>query len=638
MEIDTNPTDEPLRGESPTDNNEDGSITPVSTPRNVELTLDSAFIKVERLLKMDHGVDGDTKEKNPIISLSVHPQDLSLLATGGHEGTVRLWRLPGTSGQLDPTSKDTIPSSRVSQITTLVGHSSQVNTVRFSPTGDYLATGSADCTLRVYSGPKWKLAHSLRAHTLDVTDVAWFSPSILVSTSSDRNSIVWDAETGGRLQTLYSDKGSCPKGIVADPKGDYLCVLFDEGLIDVYRRNSDGKFRLSRHLELAKDDPRNFAKSVKTTLYARRGTWTPAGDHLLLPLGVRGRCGPCGVMYERSNMLEPTPGEAIAAAKVFTGHPSRVVLVSIRPGLLQTSTDDPPFFLTAMVSVDGVVSLWASTVEKPIAVVANITGPLRVCTDACWSGNSLLLSSSDGSVTAIEFNQIGTQVAAPALARHRTIDLPAAYRAPVPLSGDIKSAQVELRVGGKRKIQPVVTGAVDSEPAGQILPPSELKSQTVSSVVTVRNSGSAERSFVVSMQGGWQYQASGSATVVAHNDQVVVVGCTDQRNHSWVTVLSSTDGSMAHGAILVPEPVKLITVNPNGVIGLVIGSSSVCIWKFSEGQLDAIVPDASIAYMTDEVKSMDIEDTVPVLHMQGGAAVGFNPRIGRWVLKQADTN
>ena len=95
---------------------------------------------------------------------------------------------------------------------------------------------------------------------------------------------------------------------------------------------------------------------------------------------------------------------------------------------------------------------------------------------------------------------------------------------------------------------------------------------------------------------------------------------------------------MAHGAILVPEPVKLITVNPNGVIGLVIGSSSVCIWKFSDGQLDAIVPDASIAYMTDEVKSMDMEGTVPVLHMQGGAAVGFNPRIGRWVLKQADTN
>lgn len=104
------------------------------------------------------------------------------------------------------------------------------------------------------------------------------------------------------------------------------------------------------------------------------------------------------------------PDESLVAEKVLAGHPSRIVIVSIKPSQVRLPETEEPCYITAMVSVDGVLSLWSSTAERPIAVIANMTAPLRVCTDACWSGNSLLLSSSDGSVTTVNLYNIGTEV------------------------------------------------------------------------------------------------------------------------------------------------------------------------------------------------------------------------------------
>lgn len=201
-----------------TDHADVAPTTPILTPRKIELSEDSCFATIERLLKLDHGVDGDTKEKNPIISLTIHPNDTSIVATGGHEGGVRIWRLPGAPRHVDPTGKKRMQFQKLTQITTLLGHSSQVNGVRFSPDGEYLATCSGDATVRVYESSKWKLVHSLRSHTLDVMDVSWFSPTILVSTSTDRNSIVWDAVTGGDSRHSIRTRLRARRGLYRIPK------------------------------------------------------------------------------------------------------------------------------------------------------------------------------------------------------------------------------------------------------------------------------------------------------------------------------------------------------------------------------------------------------------------------------------
>jgi WD40 repeat protein len=606
--------------------------TPVVTPRNMEISMHSSFARIERLQKVDHGMDLDTKEKNPLLSVTLSPKDPCILVTAGHEGSVRVWKSEIVDGIVDPTLRSSLPVTKVTQVTTLSGHSGQVTTVRFSPTGDYLVSCSTDSTLRIYSERKWKLLHCLRAHTLDVIDVAWYSDSILVSTGTDRNSIVWDATTGGRLQTLYSDKGSCPKGVVIDPKGDYLCILFDDGLIDVYRRNSDGRFRLARHVNLAKDDPKNYAKAFKTTLYARRGTWSPSGDHLLLPLGSRGRHGPCGVLYDRSNLLEPMPGECLVAEKVLAGHPSRVVVVAIRPGLLKL-TGDHSYYLTAMVSVDGVLSIWSSCIDRPVSIVANISGPLRVCTDACWSGDRLFLSCSDGSVTCVELFNIGTPVEAKS-----TIQRSLAPEASVSTqifgsaTSDVKSAQVELRVGGKRKIQPVVTVDIPhsihpiDNGGTRFVPLKELRSDFNGTTVHVQNGDVCS---TVSRADGWRFELEGLVTCVAHNDKIVIFGVQSADGIPRVSILNQ-DGVEAHGKIYMNEIITSIHPSDADLVCLVGFDKTLYVWRISANDLEAVIPDIRIPLGNDSILKVEVPDGVPQIHFTNGNRIRYHNRLMKW--------
>jgi WD40 repeat protein len=57
-----------------------------------------------------------------------------ILASGGHNGTIQLWRV--SDGRL---------------IRTLEGHTSTVNSVAWSPDGHTLASGSSDSTVRLWS-------------------------------------------------------------------------------------------------------------------------------------------------------------------------------------------------------------------------------------------------------------------------------------------------------------------------------------------------------------------------------------------------------------------------------------------------------------------------------------------------------
>ena len=626
----------------------------ISTPRNTELSVSSSFVRVERLFGVDNGYDVDSRERNPIISLSVNPGDPLLLATGGREGSVRLWKLEKQESLLDPKLKEEIPAVKVKQLTTLLGHSGQVNGVRFSSDGAYLATCSSDSTVRVYGDQQkknnWKLAHSLRFHSLDVVDVTWISPTVLVSTSTDRNTVVWDALTGGRLQTLYSDKGSsCPKGVVSDPKGEYLIVMFEEGFMDVYRRNTgtdDGKYRLSRHVDLSKEDVGNFSKAFKSTLYARRGAWSPGGEFLLLPLGARRKEGACGVQYERLNLLEPVPGEKLEASKIFLGHSSRIVLVTVCPHQLVSEAEDESIFhISAMVSVDGVVSFWSSgrlNDEKPIAVIANVSSPMTVCTDATWSYSSslgfiitLFLSFSDGSVTMFQLHNIATKkvIAKTTVSNSATVPSLNSQRV-AGAATDVKSAQVELRVGGKRKIQPVFVSADD------ITSPSSFQDEIIS-VASNNNSESrvvakidhSKFVFSLSLNGTIILEnITGIVTCMAHSDSLIVIGLfLPPRNYASILVRGMT-GSLT--SVLVSHPASLITVTSNNLIGIILGcSETLSIWKLVDGSLQAVSDDIPLVnFLKDEpIASIAFEaERTVVLVTESGKQATFNHALRKW--------
>jgi WD40 repeat protein len=112
-------------------------------------------------------------------SVAVSP-DGRTVASGGEDGTVRLWDMPG--GQ---------PGA------TLTGHTAAVAAVAFSPDGHTLASASDDHTVKLWDMPGGQPRVTLTDHT-DSVGFVEFSPDgrTLATGSEDRTIRLWDAANG----------------------------------------------------------------------------------------------------------------------------------------------------------------------------------------------------------------------------------------------------------------------------------------------------------------------------------------------------------------------------------------------------------------------------------------------------------
>ena len=126
-----------------------------------------------------------TGHTDSVLTVAFSPSG-NYLASGGSDGTVRGWNV--RSGTL---------------FETITGHGGSVRSVRFSPDGSTLASAGEDKLIRLWDVWNADLKRTLVGHSEPVHTVA-FSPDGLMIASGSRDGaiILWDIQTGNKLHTL----------------------------------------------------------------------------------------------------------------------------------------------------------------------------------------------------------------------------------------------------------------------------------------------------------------------------------------------------------------------------------------------------------------------------------------------------
>ncbi|KAK1310792.1 hypothetical protein QJS10_CPA08g01297 [Acorus calamus] len=367
-------------------------------------------------------------DSKPVLTVDFH-SPTGLLATGGADHDIKLWVInPGESQKKGPTA---------SYQSSLSYHSSAVNVLRFSPSGDSLASGADGGELIIWKlhytdeGHMWKLFKTLSYHRKDVLDLEWSADgAYLVSGSVDNSCIIWDASKGAVHQILDAHLHYV-QGVAWDPLGHYLASLSSDRTCRIYANKPQPKTKgfdkvhyVCQHV-ITKSEPKklddSMSPSTKTHLFHdeilpsffRRLMWSPDGSFLLVPAGIY-KSSPSSetvntaYIFSRKDLSRP--------ALQLPGANKPIVAIRFCPVVFTRLGSDGagffklPYRLVFAVATLNSLYIYDTESVTPIAIWAGLH--YSAITDIAWSpdANYLALSSQDAYCTLIEFenNELGT--------------------------------------------------------------------------------------------------------------------------------------------------------------------------------------------------------------------------------------
>jgi protein HIRA/HIR1 len=373
---------------------------------------------------------GEQEGLSAIYSIDVHPRG-EKFATGGGDWKVRVWSCKGVERREITPAESALESASGGaakrQLAVLSQHESAVNCVRWSFSGELLASASDDRCVLVWelkpgkgqvpfgsSDPpneeNWTRWLSLQGHTMDVLEVAWGpGDSMLASCSIDNSVMVWKVPDRGGGDGLHGRLGAAAavgcrvlrpyktlqghqswvKGLAWDPVGKFLASAGEDRVLIVWRVGGtwEEEVRVTHPFEDSPD---------KT--FFRRISWSPDGQTVCATNAKKG-------MKYVGKVIKRGKWEDDASSVDLLGH-TRPLCVSRFSPILFRRKDRPSkhYSILALGGSDG-LSIWRSDSAKTVAVVQDIF--TKAPSDASWSADGLTLwvSSQDGTVAVLRFTK-----------------------------------------------------------------------------------------------------------------------------------------------------------------------------------------------------------------------------------------
>ncbi|XP_053662635.1 chromatin assembly factor 1 subunit B [Anopheles marshallii] len=381
--------------------------------------------------------------RDPVLSVDIQPKGANdrdhqyRLASGGTDSHVLIWYM------IQNPMCGTINLELAADLTR---HQRAVNAVRWSPSGELLASGDDESVIFIWKQKgetetlnildttneqdkeTWLTMKILRGHMEDVYDLSWSANSqFLISGSVDNTAIVWDVQRGKNQAILQEHKGFV-QGVAWDPQNKYLATLSTDRSFRVY--DAQTKRVVSRCNKCVLPVPQAHPLRDKTVrlfhddtlqTFFRRLCFSPDGNLIVTPSGVaeiEGVPKPLNTTYifSRNSLRQPcltlpSPDQysvAVRFCPVYFQHRSHA---ESKPPLIPL-----PYRMVFAVATKSSVYLYDTQQAAPFALISNIH--YTRLTDMSWSsdGKILIVSSTDGFCSLIFFaeGELGTVYEAPA--------------------------------------------------------------------------------------------------------------------------------------------------------------------------------------------------------------------------------